>query len=53
MMHHVRSDVRKKHTAAVGLGQQWMAAPACMPAMEDVGNGNLPTSALSRMYLLH
>ena len=52
MMRQVRRDLRKR-TAAVGLGQQCMAAPACKPAMEDVKNGSLPTSALSRMYLLH
>ncbi len=34
-------------TAIVGLGQQWMAAPAWMAATDPVGNGSRVMSARS------
>ena len=37
----------------VGLGQQWMAAPAWMAASELVGNGSRVMSARSNSTFLH
>ena len=43
----------RMRTAMVGLGQQWIAAPAWMAAREEVAKGSRVMSARSSSTFLH